>query len=411
MPPEDALLGVTDMKDRRRKSTISVRGHSRSSTNSESGRIRLMQIIEDENSRENFRNYLVSRYCEENLDFYMDVLKFHSHFKKEILKNNEIITAANYIWNEYLDPQTSSKPLNVPQELLNQCKQKISKNSFTIELFDKLQQHCFDLMLQDSLPKFTRNSVAITSLPSSSSENYLNSSSSSLSYLRPPNNKQHSLRKSISSGSLRAKMNSAIASLKTTSESTSQSNSPYVSPPPSPTPPIPSQFLSQSTASSPTSTSTFSSTSSTSSTSTSTTFSIPTTPTSTTSATVINNQQRISMASAMSISNITKKMLLGRRNSISSNHFSVTTLSSVFYLSSLERFRCMPGSYPCSSSTNNNDNKKDDNDNYSSAWQKLRRNISTPNFQSRPRSRSSTLFNVNNDQANNCDKKLPPLPS
>ncbi|GES89549.1 RGS-domain-containing protein [Rhizophagus clarus] len=398
IPPEDAMLGVTERTDRRRKSTASVRGHSRSSTNVESGRIRLMQIIDDENSRKNFRNYLVSRYCEENLDFYMDVLKFHSHFKNEILKNNEIIKAANYIWNEYLDPQTSSKPLNVPQELLNQCKQKISKNSFTVDLFDKLQQHCFDLMLQDSLPKFTRNSMAITSL-SSSSENYLNSTSS-FSYLRPPN-RQPSLRKSISSGSLRAKMNSAISSLKTTSESTPHFNSPNISPPPSPSP----NPSSQSSASSPTSTSTFSSTSS-----TSTTSSIPTTPTSTTSTT-LNNQQRISMASAMSISNITKKMLLGRRNSISSNHFSVSTLSSVFYLSSLEKFRCMPGSYPCSSVTNNNDNKKDEDD-FSSTWQKLRRNISTPNFQSRPRSRSSTLFSVNNNnQGNNCDKKLPPLPS
>lgn len=370
-----------------------------------------MQIIDDENSRENFRNYLVSRYCEENLDFYMDILKFHSNFKKEILKNNEIITAANYIWNEYLDPQTSSKPLNVPQELLNQCKQKISQNSFTIDLFDKLQQHCFDLMLQDSLPKFTRNSMAILS-PPSSSENYLNSSTSSLCYLRPPD-KQPSLRKSLSSGSLRAKMNSAIASLKTTSETTSQTTSPYISPPPSPIPP---QFSSQSSASSPTSTSTFSSTSST--TSTSTTFSIPTTPTSTVPVvpiTVINNQQRMSMASAMSISHITKRMLLGRRNSTSSNHFSVSALSSVLYLSSLEKFRCMPGSYPCSPGTNNNnENKKDDSDNFSSTWQKLRRNISTPNFQSRPRSRSSTLFNTNNNnnnQDNSSDKKLPPLPS
>ena len=92
-----------------------IRRHSRSSTNVESGRIRLMQIIDDENSRKNFRNYLVSKYCEENLDFYMDILKFHSHFKKKVIKKNEIITTANYIWNEYLDPQTSSKPLNFPQ--------------------------------------------------------------------------------------------------------------------------------------------------------------------------------------------------------------------------------------------------------------------------------------------------------
>ncbi|RIA97646.1 RGS domain-containing protein, partial [Glomus cerebriforme] len=277
VPPEDAIFGIIDRTDRRRKTTSLIRGHTRSSTNIESSRIRLMQIIDDENSRKRFRDYLVSKYCEENLDFYMDILKFHSHFKNETLKNYEmIISFTNYIWNEYLDPETSSKPLNVPQELLNQCKQKISENLFTNDLFDKLQQHCFDLMLQDSLPKFTRNSMAI---PYSTDLN----SSSSFNYLCPPN-KQLTPRKSLSSGSLRSKMNHAISTLKNAVEPSSQnslnslnsSNSPSISPLPSPLPSsIPPQSSSQSSASSPTST--FSTTSSVST--SSTLSSTPTTPT------------------------------------------------------------------------------------------------------------------------------------
>jgi hypothetical protein len=417
-PPEDAILGNTD---RRRKSSSLVRGHLRSPTNVESGRIRLMQIIDEENSRKNFRDYLVSRYCEENLDFYMDILKFHSQFKNEHSNVEEIISAANHIWNEYLDPDTSSKPLNVPQELLNQCKQKISNNSFTVDLFDKLQQHCFDLMLQDSLPKFKRNSMAIPPpLPLSDQQN----SSLPLSFLRPPSfvGSQPSLRKSISSGSLRAKMNAAMASLKSVAESTSQnSNDTYChitpvtsntstsinSPPLSP---IPLQSSSTSIISSVSSTAP----------------STPTTPTLISNPNNSNNYRsdtiltsadknstapanRISMASAVCIQNITKRMLMGRRNSTSStsSQFSVSALSSVFYLSSLDKFRNMPGSYPCK-----NNNKDDTEDLNLTSWQRLRRNISTPNFQSRSmtKSRPSTLFNTHN-QTYNTNKTLPELPT
>ncbi|CAI2173916.1 16755_t:CDS:2 [Funneliformis geosporum] len=435
-PPNNVILYNTDGNH------PLVKTHSRSTTNVESGRIRLIQIIEEEEARTKFRNYLVSQYCEENLDFYMDIIKFHTHFKSEgSLNLLEIISCANYIWNEYLDSETSSKALNVPQDLLNNCKQKISKKLFTIDLFDKLQQHCFDLMLQDSLPKFTRNSMAF----SSSEPLFPPSTPSSPTFLRPPsfvgiNHKQPplSLRKSISSGSLRTKM---MASLKTVTEpphpfdichatvtptSLTSPTSPTSPTSTSTSPTSPTSTSTTSTSTSPTSP-TFTSTSHTSFTSSASTS--PTSPISPTSplssksvssnsdiistsadssnrsstvstlstpTTIVNVQQRVSMASVVSITNITKRMLSRRRrNSTSSNSskFSVTTLSSVFYLSSMEKFMGMPGTYPCTSVPNNNTATPNESDegvydlpsssNESdeiSTWQKLRKNISTPNL-------------------------------
>ncbi|CAG8687680.1 16056_t:CDS:1, partial [Cetraspora pellucida] len=210
-PPDDAIFGTTnERKIAVKRAPIVNNGRT---SNTESSRIRLMQIIENEDARNNFQVYLKSQYCEENLDFYMDVVQYRELFSSEIDIINdvrEISSTAKYIWNYYLDSDTSSKPLNVPQDLANQCRQKIDSKMFTKDIFDKLQQHCFDLMVQDSLPKFLRKSVM--------HENFSSSNSSIPSHLKPPSSAQKPLfgpRRSLSSGSLRAKMASTLATLKT----------------------------------------------------------------------------------------------------------------------------------------------------------------------------------------------------
>ncbi|CAG8688467.1 2816_t:CDS:2, partial [Racocetra persica] len=95
-------------------------------------------------------------------------------------------------------------------DLANQCRQKIDSKMFRKDIFDKLQQHCFDLMVQDSLPKFLRKSMM--------HENSSPSNSSIPSHLKPPSSSQKPLfgpRRSLSSGSLRARMASTLATLKT----------------------------------------------------------------------------------------------------------------------------------------------------------------------------------------------------
>ncbi|CAG8823101.1 24593_t:CDS:1, partial [Gigaspora rosea] len=178
--PEDAIFGTTNERKIVAKRIPTI-NNSRPS-NAESNRLRLLQIIKNEDARNNFQEYLKSQYCEENLDFYMDVVQYRELFGSSgnIINDDirEISSTAKYIWNYYLDSDTSSKPLNVPQDLANQCRQKIDSKMFKNDIFDKLQQHCFDLMVQDSLPKFLRRSVMHENLS-------LSNSSISSSHLKP----------------------------------------------------------------------------------------------------------------------------------------------------------------------------------------------------------------------------------
>ncbi|CAJ0749069.1 2173_t:CDS:2 [Entrophospora sp. SA101] len=148
--PEDVKVDSS-----RRNLRVNNNRSRSSSLNAESSRIRLMQIIEDEESRKIFRDYLVSQYCEENLDFYMDVANYREFFCTAGLHINEdmeeINSRAVYIWSEYLDDDTSPKSLNVPQDLVNTCRRKIEAKSHTIDVFDKLQEHCFGLMSTSDL--------------------------------------------------------------------------------------------------------------------------------------------------------------------------------------------------------------------------------------------------------------------
>ncbi|RHZ60420.1 hypothetical protein Glove_353g7 [Diversispora epigaea] len=472
-PPEDAIFGNTNGRPRSSQLRSIPKNNSRAS---ESGRLRLMQIIEVEEARTNFRNYLVSQYCEENLDFYMDVAQYREFFYSNGVRINEdireISSHAKYIWNFYLDADTSSKPLNVPQDLANSCRQKIDSRQYNIDIFDKLQQHCFDLMVQDSLPKFTRNSlICLPTSPTTYNLNTYNPKNSS--YLRPPSfiGKPNLIRKSSSSGSLNLKLastfTSTLASLKTsfteqnsdssttindtpnqftliqtissyqstqntpssqiTSSSqttslyqtlcqtaslyqtlcqTTSSNQPTSLPSPPSSPNSSVSNSSQLTLTQENQTDTESNRSSTASTgsfgSTGSSLSAPT----------FNYNQRLSST----ITNITRRLLLGRRNSTSSTSSQTSTLNSP----TTETLMGMPGSYPCIPTSNIQENYRKYNNEYDeyancpseqiTAWQKLRRNISTPNFQVRvtaARSRSSTIIHGIYIP----DKNLPPIPA
>ncbi|CAG8497953.1 16215_t:CDS:1 [Acaulospora colombiana] len=398
-PPDDAILGTTD--GRRKplpKRSDTCRG--RLSCNTESRRLRLMQIIEDENSRTRFRDYLVSQYCEENLDFYMDVCQYREFFCSTRIHANddirEISSHAKYIWNFYLDSDTSSKPLNVPQDLANNCQQKIHSRQYTIDIFDKLQQHCFDLMAQDSLPKFTRNSMIPESYSTINLSLNLNHPTDS-NHLKPLSlvgKVTSGPRKSLSSGSLRSKLVSTLASLKTTTNDLTSVNQTIPSTPPPRSPKSPAHSVTSTIITSENSEGNRSSMASTGSTNT-TNSTISTSSTSSTLPTPTSDQGR-----RLSFSGITRRVLSRRRNSISLilGQFSLVTLN--LHNSNSDKAMVMPGSYPledqedCGECEGSPDN--------AAMWQKLRRNISTPNFQSR----SNTTIR----ETCVAEKGLPPLP-
>ncbi|KAG9290128.1 hypothetical protein G9A89_010434 [Geosiphon pyriformis] len=398
-PPVDALLGTAE----KRKSTIlrnknfSGAHLKRSLTQSEPGRIRLLNILESETACVKFREYLVSQYCEENLDFYMDVVRYRSMFDSPS-SEKEISSLAIHVWAIYLDDDASSKPLNVPQEMVLSCRREIEGKRYFVDLFDKLQQHCFGLMLQDSLPKFTRNSLinsmedysslssssSFSPSPSSSSTSFETSTteqSSTQSFLSPSSftantDIGHSPRKSLSSGSLRLSF-SALKSLSSSSEISFQSQLGKTS--------LAINAIERSKLQN---------------------------NASFTSLSAVANQ-RISLV-GNSISHITRRMLTRRRDSTCSisSQISIMSIAGISYSNSVKNKSSMPGTYPIGFSTPSSEkhdsgflpsieydvSEEDEaflnpSDQDSQSLQKLRRNISAPNLQSNNSQKAYVFMN------------------
>nr|CAG8501909.1 2189_t:CDS:1 [Entrophospora candida] len=105
-----------------------------------------------------------------------------------------------------------------------------------------------------------------------------------------------------------------------------------------------------------------------------------------------------------SISNITRRILSRRRNSTSSNSSRLSIFDS--NSSSNDKLSAMPGSYPLRSDENcireNCELEKESTSTDLVIWQKLRRNVSTPNFQQRHLTQHNLLYII--------DKNLPPIP-
>ncbi|CAG8530507.1 9259_t:CDS:2 [Acaulospora morrowiae] len=447
--PDDALFGTINERCKSSPTRSSV-SKNLVSCNTESRRLRLMQIIEDENSRTRFRNYLVSQYCEENLDFYMDVCQYHEFFCSTRIHINddirEISSHAKYIWNFYLDSDTSSKPLNVPQDLANSCQQKIHSRQYNIDIFDKLQQHCFDLMVQDSLPKFTRNSMIHESYSYSSLPSPTLSLNPCVNHQTEPNHLKplsfvekitSGPRKSLSSGSLKLKMTSTLASLKTAVADSSKtindldsSNKTLSSIPLSlNSPTLPStNSLSQeihmensvtaitTSENSECNRSSMASTGSTNSlgsfnSASSTTLTISSNSAGSVNSTGSTLPTPTSIHSQrLSFTNITRRILSRRRNSLSLvlGQFSLSALNS--HYSSNDRVMTMPGSYPQEDQEDRDGFEQcDESSDNATTWQKLRRNISTPNFQSQVTLRSRSGMNLHETYIP--QKSLPPIPA
>ncbi|CAG8433209.1 521_t:CDS:10 [Ambispora gerdemannii] len=138
----EASTTVTPPVDAKRKSpltktivNVNPTKLKRSLTHSESGKIRLLNILENETTCTKFREYLVSQYCDENLDFYEDVSQYRSIFNASsdtypYTDSEEIAAFAVHIFETYLDEDISSKPLNVPQDMKTACQRQIeSKNT------------------------------------------------------------------------------------------------------------------------------------------------------------------------------------------------------------------------------------------------------------------------------------------
>lgn len=132
---------------------------------------RLLKIVQDPAQRRKFHSYLKSRFSEENLEFYVDVKKYHlawesSQWDQEnglgqtIGQGANVMQLAFHIYGQYLR-ETSHKAVNVPRELVQHVEERLFPNdsfakTMPMDLFDSIQQHCFGLMAHGNVNDFLR---------------------------------------------------------------------------------------------------------------------------------------------------------------------------------------------------------------------------------------------------------------
>ncbi|KAI8582711.1 hypothetical protein K450DRAFT_226526 [Umbelopsis ramanniana AG] len=159
----------------------------------DSNHAKLRQILEDPHIRHLFREHLKANFCEENICFWMDYHSMRRNIKGSITNRSletqkELIIEGYQIYSTYVAPG-SSRELNIDHILRQEMDQFISSistivtspfvdapfqsaenntvvlttsnpaNSLRtlIRLLDKVDDHVYRLMAQDSVPKFIRS--------------------------------------------------------------------------------------------------------------------------------------------------------------------------------------------------------------------------------------------------------------
>jgi len=95
-----------------------------------------------------FREFLRSQFCSENLSFWRDAEEF-----KSIGDAQERSKKAKAMWEKYCSPE-SRYELNIPDSLKRDLHQKLENQNFESSVFQTAQQAVFDLMAEQSYPLF-----------------------------------------------------------------------------------------------------------------------------------------------------------------------------------------------------------------------------------------------------------------
>ena len=111
------------------------------------------ELFNDSYSLETFRKFLIKRHCEENLFFWLDVQKY-----KLEPEDTNLLSEANKIMEKYFEDH-SPYQLNVDAADVKKLRTNLSSSSSSPSspsrtLFDDTQRFCFQLMINDTIPKF-----------------------------------------------------------------------------------------------------------------------------------------------------------------------------------------------------------------------------------------------------------------
>eukprot|EP01117_Protostelium_nocturnum_P016613 TRINITY_DN6617_c0_g1_i2.p1 TRINITY_DN6617_c0_g1~~TRINITY_DN6617_c0_g1_i2.p1 ORF type:complete len:188 (-),score=60.54 TRINITY_DN6617_c0_g1_i2:323-886(-) len=102
-----------------------------------------------------FRDFLKSSLCSENLAFVVEVEDYRSTFTKvPEEKTGDPNKKAQSIYSKYINNSASKYEINLSGVIIQQIKQDIDNPK--VEIFDKAQKEVFQLMEEDTYPRFRR---------------------------------------------------------------------------------------------------------------------------------------------------------------------------------------------------------------------------------------------------------------
>lgn len=104
---------------------------------------------------EEFRQFLKTQYCQENIDFYLACEKYRKLKIGTDRVSKELVTfMATQIYNDFLS-ENAKQPINVDSDCLTRIKH-LKRNGPTPDMFDEAQLEIFNLMRSDCFPRFCK---------------------------------------------------------------------------------------------------------------------------------------------------------------------------------------------------------------------------------------------------------------
>jgi len=107
----------------------------------------MKRILQDQSLCIVFEEYLTSNHCVENLHFWIEVELFKRNSPSDQIKS------ANEIWEKFLEDGASDE-VNLDSQIKSMMRSKLVSNEIDVQIFSPAQDLVWDLMINDSLPKF-----------------------------------------------------------------------------------------------------------------------------------------------------------------------------------------------------------------------------------------------------------------
>lgn len=111
-------------------------------------------FLSDAENVQEFRQFLETQYCQENIDFYLACERYRKlKFGTDKVSKELVTFMATQIYNDFLD-ENAKQPINIDHDCLQRIK-RLRRNP-TVDLFNEAQLEIFNLMRSDCYPRFCK---------------------------------------------------------------------------------------------------------------------------------------------------------------------------------------------------------------------------------------------------------------